>query len=203
MDKWFIESVQPACGGRTFMVRFADDFIMGFESLEDARKVQRVIGKRFARFGLKINEQKTRMVRFKRPLRGGARAEEKPETFDFLGFTHYWGKSRQGIPVVKKQTARGRFARALRTIKEWGWKHRHLPLKEQQCKLNEKLRSHDAYYGVTGNHSMLQRLRWEVAKQWRKWLMRRNRGRSPNWQQFADMLKVFPLTPARVIHSNL
>lgn len=203
LDKWFIESVQPACRGCTFMVRFADDFIMGFESLEDARKVERVIGKRFARFGLKINEQKTRMVRFKRPLRGSAKTEERPETFDFLGFTHYWGKSRRGIPVVKKQTARGRFSRAMRSIKAWGWEHRHLPLKEQQGKLNEKLRGHDAYYGVTGNHRMLQRLRAEVARQWRKWLMRRNRGRSPNWQQFGDMLKVFPLTPARVIHSVL
>lgn len=203
LDKWFIESVQPACGGRTFMIRFADDFVMGFESLEDAQKVQRVIAKRFARFGLKINAQKTRLVRFERPSRGGARPEEKAETFDFLGFTLYWGKSRQGFQVVKRKTACGRFTRALRTIKEWGWQNRHLPLKEQQCKLNEKLRGHDAYYGVTGNHRMLQRLRWEVAKLWRKWLARRNRGNGPNWQQFTSMLRVFPLTPARVVHSYL
>ena len=203
LDKWFVESVQPACEGRTFMVRYADDFVMGFESLEDAQKVERVIEKRFVRFGLKINAQKTRRVRFKRPPGGGAPLEEKPETFEFLGFTHYWGKSRQGYPVVKKETARGRFTRALRAIKEWGWEHRHLPLKEQQCKLNEKLRGHDAYYGVTGNYRMLQRLRWEVAKRWRKWLARRNRGRGPNWRQFGSMLQAFPLTPARVIHSQM
>jgi len=107
-----------------------------------------------------------------------------------------------GHPVVKKQTACGRFTRALRAIKEWGWKHRHEPLKAQQCKLNEKLRGHDAYYGVTGNHRMLQRLRWEVAKLWRKWLARRNRGNEPNWQRFGAMLQAFPLTPARVIHSQ-
>lgn len=203
LDKWFVESVQPACEGRTFMVRFADDFVMGFERLEDAQKVQRVIEKRFARFGLKINAQKTRLVRFGRPPRGGARAGDQPETFDFLGFTHYWGKSRAAHPVVKKETACGRFTRALRAIKEWGWKHRHEPLKAQQCKLNEKLRGHDAYYGVTGNHRMLHRLRWEVAKLWRKWLARRNRGNEPNWQRFGAMLQAFPLTPARVIHSQM
>ena len=71
LDKWFVESVQPRCGGRSFMVRFADDFVMGFERLEDAQKVQRVLAKRFARFGLKINEEKTRLVRFGRPSRDG------------------------------------------------------------------------------------------------------------------------------------
>jgi RNA-directed DNA polymerase len=85
----------------------------------------------------------------------------------------------------------------------WGWKHRHLRLKEQQRELNEKLRGHDAYYGVTGNHHMLSRLRWEVAKLWRKWLVRRNRGNSPNGEKFKAMLRTFPLLPARIVHSRL
>ena len=203
LDKWFVESVQPACGGRTFMVRWADDFIMGFERLEDVQKVQRVIAKRFARYGLKINTEKTRLVRFGRPslVRGGS--GEKPGTFDFLGFTHYWGKSRKGHNVVKTKTAAGRFRRALGKIREWGWKHRHLPLKVQQREINEKLRGHDGYYGVTGNHHMLSRLRWEVAKLWRKWLVRRNRGNSPNWEKFQAMLRTFPLLPARIVHSRM
>lgn len=201
LDKWFVESVQPACAGRTFLVRFADDFVMGFEREEDVQKVLRVIEKRFARFGLKINAQKTRVVRFERPRRGGGGEAEKPETFDFLGFTHYWGKARSGAPVVKKQTAGGRFRRTLQAIKEWGWKNRHQPLKEQQRKLNEKLRGHDAYYGVTGNFRKLQELRWQVAKLWRRWLARRNRGHPPTWAWFLAMLKVFPLAPARVVHS--
>jgi group II intron reverse transcriptase/maturase len=203
LDKWFVESVQPACGGRTFMVRWADDFVMGFERLEDVRKVQRVIAKRFARFGLEINVEKTRLVRFKRPARGGGRAGVKPGSFDFLGFTHYWGKSRKGHNVVMKKTAATRFRRALRRIREWGWKHRHLPLREQQRQLNAMLRGHDGYFGVTGNFRMLSQLRWEVAKMWRKWLLRRNRGNSPNWDKFNAMLRVFPLLPARIIHSKL
>jgi group II intron reverse transcriptase/maturase len=201
LDKWFVESVQPACKGRTFMVRWADDFVMGFERLEDVRKVQKVIAKRFARFGLKINAEKTRLVRFGRPPRGGGGSGGKPETFDFLGFTHYWGKSRKGHNVVMKKTAASRFRRGLRKIWEWGLKHRHLPMRVQQRILNEKLRGHDAYFGVTGNHRLLSRLRWAVAKLWRKWLVRRNRGKSPNWEKFQGMLRVFPLAPARIVHS--
>ena len=139
-----------------------------------------------------------------RPPRGGARPGEGPGTFDFLGFTHYWGRSRKGNQVVKKQTAKDRFARSLRRIKEWGWANRHLPLKEQQRKLNTMLRGHDAYYGITGNHRKLHELRRQVARQWRRWLMRRNRGRgSPNWEQFGSILRAFPLTPARIVHSRL
>ena len=202
LDKWFVESVQPACGGRSFMVRFADDFVMGFERLEDARKVQRVLAKRCARFGLEINAEKTRLVRFGRPPRdGGADGGGRPETFDFLGFTHYWGKSRHGNHVVQKKTAKSRFRRALASIKEWGWEHRHLNLLEQWRKLNEKLRGHDAYYGVTGNYSMLSELRRQVAKLWRKWLGRRNRGKPMNWERFKGLLRTFPLAPARVVHS--
>lgn len=95
LDKWFVESVQPACQGKTFMVRYADDFVMGFERLEDVHKVQRVIAKRFARFGLEINTEKTRLVRFGRPSQIGGTGD-KPETFDFLGFTHYLGEISEG-----------------------------------------------------------------------------------------------------------
>ncbi|MCA1600331.1 MAG: RNA-directed DNA polymerase [Acidobacteria bacterium] len=203
LDKWFVENVRPACWGRTFMVRFADDFVIGFERLQDAQKVQRVIAKRFARFGLKINAEKTRLARFGRPPRGGARAEEKPETFDFLGFTLYWGQSRQGHNVVKMKTARGRFRRTLQAIKDWGNDNCHQPVKEQQCKLNEKLRGHDAYYGVNGNHRMLRKLRQEVARLWYRWLARRTRGSRRSWEQFHCLLRVFPLSPARIVHSYL
>ena len=202
LDKWFVESVRPACGGRNFMVRFADDFVMGFERLEDALKVQRVLPKRFARFGLKINAEKTRLVRFGRPSRyGNGGSAGKPETFDFLGFTHYWGKSRRGNYVVQKKTAKARFRRSLQSIKEWVRENRHRPLAEQQRKLNEKLRGHDAYFGVTGNSRMLGELRWQVTRLWFKWLGRRNRGSPMNWQRFNALLKVYPLTPARVVHS--
>lgn len=202
LDKWFVESVRSACYGRTFMVRFADDFIMGFECLEDVEKVQRVIGKRFAKYGLEINVKKTRLINFAEPNNGDD--GPKPGTFDFLGFTHYWGKSRKGNYVVKKKTAANRFRRTLRAIKEWGWANRHKPLRVQHEKLNQKLKGHDAYYGVIGNYRMLSRLRHEVARLWRQWLGRRNRGgRKPNWETFQGILKTFPLAPARVVHLSV
>ena len=169
LDKWFVESVQPACGGRTFMVRFADDLfrfaarpvlsslrsseVMGFEQLEDAQKVMRVIEKRFARSGLRINTEKTRLVRFKRPPLKGDDPEGGAGTFDLLGFTVYWGRSRRGFNVVLLKTAGSRFTRALRAIKQWGWANRHLPLKQQQRVLNEKLRGATAAGRKTGNSS--------------------------------------------------
>ena len=104
--------------------------------------------------------------------------------------------------MVKQKTARERFRRALRKIREWGWKNRHLRMKAQQDMLNAKLRGHDAYYGITSNYRLLSQLRREVTKAWRKWLVRRNRSNRPDWKQFGAMLQVFPLTPARVVHSR-
>jgi len=187
LDRWYVESVEPRCSGRTFMIRYADDFIMGFERMEDLEKVLKVIGKRFAKYGLKINEEKTRKVRFKRPSLHRQAHEERPGTFDFLGFTLYWGRSRKGKNIPKVKTARKRYTRALASLKEWGWANRHLRLREQQRKLNEKLQGHDAYYGVTHNMRMLQRLRRELHRHWLRWLNR--------------LLKAYPLVPARIVHS--
>lgn len=110
-------------------------------------------------------------------------------------------RRRRIVMAAQKQTAKSRFRRTLRSFREWGWKNRHLPLKEQQRMLNLKLRGHDAYYGVTGNYRMLEKLRLEVAKLWRKWLGRRNCGRPPTWEQFDSLLRVFPLIPAKIVHS--
>ena len=187
------------------MVRWADDFVMGFERLEDARKVMRVIDKRFARFGLKINAEKTRLVPFKRPPYQGGKGPQGggPGSFDFLGFTLYWGKTLKGCNVVMPKTARKRFTRALDAFRQWCRKNRHLPLSEQQSALNAKLRGHDAYYGVTFNFRMLHRLRSQVRRVWLYWLNRRNRGRRWTWQQFDAMLDTLPLAPARIVHSYL
>ena len=119
------------------MVRYADDFVMGFEHWEDAQKVLRVLAKRCARFGLEINVEKTRLVPFGRPpfTSAKAKAGARPGSFDFLGVTHYRGRSRQDNWVVKQQTARGRFRRTIRAIREWGWENRHLRMRQHQDKL--------------------------------------------------------------------
>lgn len=201
LDKWFVESLQPGCAGRSFIVRYADDFVIGFERLEDAKQAERLIEERFSAYGLKINAEKSRLVRFKRPPRYGKDPQGKPGTFDFLGFTLYWGKTRSGANIPKPKTANKRFSRSLKALRDWGWKHRHLPLREQQRKLNEKLRGHDAYYGVTHNAEMLSRLRWELHKHWRRWLNRRNRKGGLSWQEYNNLIGNYPLAPARVVHS--
>ena len=178
---------------------------MGFARREDAEKVRRGIEKRFARFGLKINAEKTRLVRFKRPPYQGRNDDPEggPGTFDFLGFTLYWGQTRRGCNVVKPRTAGKRFTRALDAIQHWCRENRHLSMQEQQSALNAKLRGHDAYYGITFNYRMLAKLRQEVKHVWLYWLNRRNRGRRRNWSQFAALLQVLPLAAARIVHSKL
>lgn len=203
LDKWYEQNLRPSCSGRSFMVRYADDFVVGFERLEDAQAAQAAIAERFARYGLRVNEEKTRLVRFKRPGGKGVGAGDKPESFDFLGFTLYWGKTRRGFWVPKPKTSRKRFARAVKGLKEWGWKNRHLRLREQRAKLNERLRGHDAYYGVTHNYRMLEQLRWQLSKQWRRWLIRRNRSGGLSWDRFNELLRQHPLAPPRIVHSIL
>ena len=114
---------------------------------------------------------------------------------------YYWGRSRKGYWVIKLKTAANRFSRAVRSIDSWCQANRHLPLREQQQKLNEKLRGHYAYYGVTGNSAALSRFLWEVERRWRKWLLRRNRDRALNWTLYHRLLQRYPLARVRTVHS--
>ena len=201
LDDWYVQDIQPHLKGKSFLVRYADDFVMGFASQSDAEKMLEALEKRFAEYGLQIHPEKTKLVKFKRPSRYSNHQEEKPETFDFLGFTHYWGTSRQGHNVVKRKTSGKRFRRSLKAIKEWGWKNRHLPLREQQEQINQKLRGHYAYYGISGNCRSLSKLYQQVRRLWRKWLGRRNRDGPMNWQAFGNLLINYPLICPRIVHS--
>ena len=124
-----------------------------------------------------------------------------PTTFDLLGFTHYWARSLRGNWVIKQKMASDRFSRAMRSIDSWCQANRHISLSEQQQKLNEKLRGHYAYYGVTGNSGALSRFLCEVERRWRKWLYRRNRNRAFNWVRFQRTLQRYPLARVRTVHS--
>ncbi len=177
----------------------ATRLVIGFEDQHDADRVFAVVPKRFGRFGLTVHPTKTKLVPFRPPsLRTtgthGSQGD-RPGTFDLLGFTHYWARSQRGYWVVKQKTATDRFSRAVRNIDSWCQANRHLSIPEQQQKLNEKLRGHYAYYGVTGNSEALSRFLWEVQRHWRKWLYRRNRLRSLNWTMYRRLLQRFPLAP--------
>ena len=207
LDLWFEQEVKPRLQGRAFLIRYADDFVIGFNDERDAHRVMEVMPKRFGKYGLTVHPTKTKLVPFRRPpLRTDARKRpprNRPGTFDLLGFTHYWGRSVRGHWVVKQKTASSRFSRAVRSIDSWCREHRHWPVGEQQQKLNEKLRGHYAYYGVTGNSGALSRFRRAVQQCWQKWLSRRNRLRSVTWRVFRRLQERFPLAPVRTSRSVL
>jgi RNA-directed DNA polymerase len=201
LDIWFKEEVQPRLRGRAFLIRYADDFVMGFACEEDARRVLEVLPKRFGKFGLTLHPDKTRLVPFPKPSLQDQEWQSRPGTFDLLGFTHFWGLSRRGFWVVKQRTARSRFSRALTRIAAWCRRNLHQPLTEQCRRLGQKLRGHFAYYGITGNMEALQRFHREVTRTWYKWLARRQRRGYLAWEAFNGILQRHPLPKATVVHS--
>jgi len=205
LDEWFEQEVQPRLAGRAYLIRYADDFVIGFTNEKDAHRVKEVLPKRFGRYGLQIHPEKTRLVRFTKPNNGQpidrGRPSGKPESFDLLGFTHHWGRSLRGNWVVKRKTSTSRLSRGLRAINQWCRNHRHDPLVEQQRALSQKLRGHYAYYGITGNSHCLSAFRTWVVGCWRNWLSRRNRERGMTWDRFNQLLERYPLPAAVAIHS--
>ena len=205
LDEWFEREVKPRLKGRAFLIRYADDFVMGFACEEDARRVLEVLPKRFGKSGLALHPEKTRLVPFRRPgsrsPQPGAPAEPPAGVFDLLGFRHYWGRSRRGYWVVKRKTAPSRFRRALKTIAHWCRLHRHDPIREQQATLGQKLRGHYAYYGITGNARALSALWHAVRRLWRYWLSRRTRGQPMPWHRFVALVQRYPLPSPVVVHS--
>ena len=176
-----------------------------FEREDDARRVLDVLPKRFGKYGLSLHPEKTRLVEFRRPPR---RTERKPRdgstragSFDMLGFTHFWGRSRKGNWVIKRKTAKGRRSRALTSIARWCRLHRHMPVKEQHAQLVLKLRGHYAYYGITGNGRALSSFLFFVKRAWRKWLDRRSNRARMDWVKFKSLLERYPLPAPVVVHS--
>ena len=199
LDAWFERDVKPRLKGKAFLVRYADDAVLGFANEEDARRVMEVLPKRFGKYGLSLHPEKTRLIDYRRPPRGQARSGVG--SFDLLGFTHYWARSRKGNWVIKQKTAKDRFSRAVERIDEWCRAHRHGKVRDQQRELAVKLRGHYGYYGITGNARMLDRFLREVTRRWRYWLNRRSQ-RKWSWERFWRMLASCPLPPAIPVHST-
>lgn len=203
LDKWFERDVKPRMKGRVLLVRYADDFVMGFEREEDARRVAEVLPKRFAKYGLTVHPTKTRLLYFGRPPKfptTEARKLPQPETFDFLAFTHYWGRSENENWVIKQKTARSRLRRAIQSVREWCSKHRHWELEEQWKRLTAKLKGYYNYFGVSGNIRAVSAYAREVRKAWHFALSRRSQ-RGMTWDDFNRMLKSYPLPPPVLVRS--
>jgi RNA-directed DNA polymerase len=204
LDVWFAQDVRPRLQGEAFLIRYADDFVIGVARADDAQRILRVLPKRMSKYGLTVHPEKTRLVRFQPPHDEDSEAQGRkhsdPRTFDFLGFTHYWGRSQRGAWVVKRKTAKSRFRRALAALWEWCADNRHLPIQEQHQKLSQKLRGHYAYYGITNNGSRLSAFLRGVRRTWRYWLSRRNRDGLMSWAEYARLERRYCLPPVRVVH---
>jgi group II intron reverse transcriptase/maturase len=203
LDEWFDKVVKPRLKGEAYEIRYADDFILCFQYREDAEKVMDVLAKRFAKYGLKLHPDKTRLMAFGRQAL--AKSEEsggrKPETFDFLGFTHICKRSRRGKFTIHVRTMRKRLRRSLQRVTAWCQEHRHDPVEEQQKALNRKLRGHYQFYGRPTNYRSLWRFYRSVRRIWKKWLNRRTRGTTLNWAKFAHLLERFPLLCPYIVRS--
>ena len=200
LDEWFVEKIQPRLKGGCFINRYADDFIIGFELEEDARRVMSVLPKRFTRFGLTIHPKKTKLVDFKKP--SYRKSDTKGAgTFDYLGFTHYWSKSRQGYWIVKRKTSAKKLRMKLTAIWKWCKQNRHISIKEQHQTLNQKLRGHYQYYGIRGNYKSLEVYYETVRKTWKRWLSRRSRDGHITWQKYEKFLEHYPLVKPRLMHA--
>ena len=201
LDEWYVNEIKPRLKGRSFLIRYADDFIIGCELEEDARRLMGVLPKRFGRYNLTIHPEKSKLVDFRSP-QWRRRTQTSQHTFDFLGFTHYFGKSRKGKWVIKRKTSSKRIRRALKSIWQWCHDNRHWSLPEQHRILNSKLKGHYNYYGIRGNYKMLELVYNEVRRTWKRWLGRRHRDGFITWEVYEDkILQTFPLPVPRIVHS--
>jgi RNA-directed DNA polymerase len=205
LDEWFQQVVKPRLKGEAYEIRYADDFILCFQFREDAEKVVEVLHQRFAKYGLQLHPDKTRLIEFgpnaltKSEQSGG----KKPATFDFLGFTHICKWSRRRRFMIQVRTMRKRLRRSLKAVAAWCRQHRHDPVEEQCKALNRKLRGHYQYYGRPTNFRSLREYYRNVRWIWRTWLNRRTRGKTMNWERFGLLLRRYPLLLPRITRASI
>lgn len=219
LDEWFVREIQPRLKGRAFLIRFADDFVIGCELEVDARRLMEVLPKRFAKHGLTIHPGKTKLIEFGRPRnrppaqgttsaspntppasKPGEESGSGKGTFDFLGFTHYGARSRKGFWVIQRRTSRKRLKRRQKSFWQWCRENRHLPLEEQYAMLCRKLRGFYQYAGIRGNQRAMEAVLEALKRTWRYWLSRRSHKSAIPWDSFAKLLERCPLPRPRIIH---
>jgi group II intron reverse transcriptase/maturase len=192
LDRWFERDVLPRLRGKARLIRYVDDFVIGFEREDDARRVREALGQRLERFGLRLHPDKTRLLPFGRPDKDDS-SGKGPATFDLLGFTLYWRRTRTGTWVPAFKTRKARLRRAIEAATAWCRGHRLLTVKEQHATLTRRIEGHFNYFGVNGNLRSLRVLVAEVERAWHKWLSRRGQRKPTSWARFKDVLRVFPL----------
>lgn len=197
LDCWFEREIKPQLRGQAELIRFADDFVVICETREDAEALLAQVTVRFQSYGLTIHPEKTRIVDFRHPWK----SDHPPQTFDFLGFTHYWGRTLGRGCAVKRKTKGRKFRAALGKIGEWCRKNRHAPMEQQHRELSAQVRGHYTYYGVRGNHRMLASFGREARRLWHYWLLRRSRETCDAGRLWKLLDEHFRLPAARLMQS--
>ena len=196
LDEWFSEQIQPLLKGKSFIVRYADDCVLGFTDKSDAERVMAVLPKRFAKYGLTLHPEKTKLIDLN-DIRGG-----NDRSFDFLGFTHFLSRSLKGYMVLKRKTSSKRLTRAISNVSNYMQSNRHMKLKDLIAALNVKLRGHYNYYGVTFNTRSLNGFYEAVKRRLFKWLNRRGGKVKLSWDRFSSLVEKWqPLLKPSIRHS--
>lgn len=201
LDLWVHSWRQRAARGRVIIVRFADDFVMGFQCAQDARRMLAALKERMAKFKLRLHEEKTRLIEFGRlpAIDHQRRGERRPQTFAFLGFTHYCGWTRDGRFVMKRKTQGKRLTAKLKSLRVEARRRLHTPVSDQHRWLCQVLRGHYVYYGLSSNFRSVAAFHREVRLLWFRALRRRSQRRMA-WDDYRTVLERFPLPPPRITH---
>jgi group II intron reverse transcriptase/maturase len=202
LDLWANQWRKRYARGEVYIVRYADDFVMGFQYEQDARAMREALAPRLAKFGLELHPDKTRVLRFGRFARrdAGQDGRTRPETFDFLGFTHIAGVSRRGAFLLHRRTSRKKRNAKLKSLRDEMRMRRHEPVRAQHAWLSSVLRGHYAYYGVPTNSTAMQQFRERVRASWHRQLQRRSQRARWNDTQRRAFDRRFPLPPSRIQH---
>ena len=196
LDVWFEREVKQHLQGAATLIRYADDFVIAMERGEEAQQVMAMLRERMGQYGLTLHPEKTRLVEFGRP--SANHCGKGPGTFNYLGFTFYWGRGRWGTWTMRCKTRHERLRRAIQAVAEWCRKHRHRPLKEQHAALERRLVGHFNYFGVNGNSRSLERLVRQAERLWFKWLRRRGQRRPLSWERYRRLLARYSLPKPRI-----
>lgn len=196
LDEWFIEQIQPLLRGKSKLIRYADDFVIMFTDKLEAERVLKVLPKRMGKYGLTLHPEKTRLIELT-----GEKGDDT--TFDFLGFTHYLGKSRKGNMVLMRKTSRKKLRVALIRMNVWIRVNRHVDTRILIGDINDKLRGYYNYYGITFNNRRLKHYYHQVSRMLFKWLNRRG-GKRINWERYYQLITEWlPLLKPKIYHSYL
>ncbi len=200
---WYKEVIEKRAEGENFLVVYADDFIAGFQYQREAQAYYEALKKRMSKFGLELESSKSKIIKFGKFAEQNRKAlgQGKPETFDFLGFTFYCSRTRQGKPCIKVKTSKKKFKQKVKAMKVWLYENRDIKVSELMGKLRIKLLGHYRYYGISHNSTMIGTFRHRTIEYLFKVLNRRSNRMSYSWEGFNEMLKYYKLPYPKIYFS--